>query len=652
VLGTVASARHGAARLRAGPSQRPSGAAADAVAVPALVARRGHRAGPAQGRRRGRAGLVVTAGAAPVTSRPRPPSPDGASGPPTSSTDPTELQARSRRRSRTSSWCPSLDDARALVAARPTCAPSRRRGPARGPPGPSGARRPRPSQLEVQGRGRRGDRGGPTRGPLGAGAPALRARRGPRRRRAAVGRRRAVPGALHASDARWPRSRAARTRRVRRPGRRGRGRPTGAGEGQGRAGPRPGPQRARRAGAAPGRGRAAPAEAEPSNRPARNRLAAAATAARATELEARLAVRTGEERARALGGRAEALERTARQSGPPRAPGAGTGAARAAAAVAAEVADAAAQAAPLLAASLAAARPSARRPPPPAPSPRASCSTCGPARATLTGELERLTDAVHRDEVARAEQRLRIEALEERARRRVGRARSRSWCGVRPRRARPGPSPRTGSADEQAEPAPYERAAQERRAASAERALARLGKVNPLALEEYAALEERSAFLATQLEDLRPPGATCSTSCRDVDAASTRSSPAPSRTPPASSCTSSRRCSRRGGPARAHRPDGPAHHRHRGARPAGRQEGLAAVAAVGRRALADRDRLPRRAVPAPAVPVLRAGRGRGALDDRNLGRLLELLGELRDAASSSSSPTRSARWRSPTRSTA
>ncbi|WP_144765557.1 AAA family ATPase [Curtobacterium sp. 9128] len=53
------------------------------------------------------------------------------------------------------------------------------------------------------------------------------------------------------------------------------------------------------------------------------------------------------------------------------------------------------------------------------------------------------------------------------------------------------------------ETVPYVRAEQERRLAAAERDLGQLGKVNPLALEEFQALEQRHAFLAEQLEDLQ-----------------------------------------------------------------------------------------------------------------------------------------------------
>jgi chromosome segregation protein len=63
----------------------------------------------------------------------------------------------------------------------------------------------------------------------------------------------------------------------------------------------------------------------------------------------------------------------------------------------------------------------------------------------------------------------------------------------------------------------YVRAEQERRAATAQRQLNQLGKVNPLALEEFAALEERHAFLATQLEDLKKTRRDLLTVVKEVD---------------------------------------------------------------------------------------------------------------------------------------
>jgi chromosome segregation protein len=64
---------------------------------------------------------------------------------------------------------------------------------------------------------------------------------------------------------------------------------------------------------------------------------------------------------------------------------------------------------------------------------------------------------------------------------------------------------------------PYVRQEQQKRAAEAERQLARLGKVNPLALEEFAALRDRHQFLATQLEDLRKTRRDLLTVVKEVD---------------------------------------------------------------------------------------------------------------------------------------
>ncbi|WP_261164224.1 chromosome segregation protein SMC [Microbacterium sp. Marseille-Q6965] len=66
-------------------------------------------------------------------------------------------------------------------------------------------------------------------------------------------------------------------------------------------------------------------------------------------------------------------------------------------------------------------------------------------------------------------------------------------------------APQTGgdpAEDGEAATIPYDRRMQERRLRDAERKLAQLGRVNPLALEEFAALEQRHKFLTEQLDDL------------------------------------------------------------------------------------------------------------------------------------------------------
>ena len=52
------------------------------------------------------------------------------------------------------------------------------------------------------------------------------------------------------------------------------------------------------------------------------------------------------------------------------------------------------------------------------------------------------------------------------------------------------------------EPSVFDRAEQKKRLEKAERTFAQLGRVNPLALEEFAALEQRHKFLTEQLTDL------------------------------------------------------------------------------------------------------------------------------------------------------
>lgn len=64
---------------------------------------------------------------------------------------------------------------------------------------------------------------------------------------------------------------------------------------------------------------------------------------------------------------------------------------------------------------------------------------------------------------------------------------------------------------------PYVRGEQEKRLEDAQRALKRLGKINPLALEEYAALEERHRYVQSQLEDVKKSRDDLLTLIKDLD---------------------------------------------------------------------------------------------------------------------------------------
>ncbi|MFD1504229.1 chromosome segregation protein SMC, partial [Georgenia yuyongxinii] len=134
----------------------------------------------------------------------------------------------------------------------------------------------------------------------------------------------------------------------------------------------------------------------------------------------------------------------------------------------------------------------------------------------IAADLATLTDAAHRDEVARAEQRLRISQLEERAVADLGLDPQVLVDDFGPDRPVPATAP-VADGEEPAEARPYVRAEQEKRLRAAERDLTRLGKVNPLALEEHAALAERHKFLTDQLADLKKSRADLMQIVREVD---------------------------------------------------------------------------------------------------------------------------------------
>ena len=254
----------------------------------------------------------------------------------------------------------------------------------------------------------------------------------------------------------------------------------------------------------------------------REGAAEAAREARGAETDARLALRTAEERERSSRGRADSLRAAARREREQRAAAERAQQRRSAqlavathvrdqARAAAETARACVQQAADERATIEAERAEAL----------AATNEVREEIDQLTKELGSLTDAAHREEVARAEQRMRLESLAERAMSELG-------LELEPLVEEYGPhmlvpevveEPDTAPGAD-VEPAddrtgdhtrararqtghPYVRSEQEKRLAKASRDLARLGKVNPLALEEHAALEQRHQFLAEQLADLK-----------------------------------------------------------------------------------------------------------------------------------------------------
>ncbi|GAB3531722.1 chromosome segregation protein SMC [Arthrobacter tecti] len=258
----------------------------------------------------------------------------------------------------------------------------------------------------------------------------------------------------------------------------------------------------------------APAESEPDTQ-TRDMLALAATHARQAEMEARLALRSAEEQLNATANRAASLEhaaqteRTAREQAAERAR-----IRRLQGEKAAAVGQAVRQALTFLDVSVDRAAQSRDAAEAVRSAWEAELGTVRTDNEKLLAELAELTDSVHRDELARAQQRLRIETLENRSIDELGLTADHLVAEYGPDQPVPSAG-ETGdkwaqlrvAVDESGNPVregvPFVREEQEKRLKRAERDLSALGKVNPLALEEFAALEERHQFLSTQLEDLK-----------------------------------------------------------------------------------------------------------------------------------------------------
>jgi chromosome segregation protein len=226
--------------------------------------------------------------------------------------------------------------------------------------------------------------------------------------------------------------------------------------------------------------------------------------ARTSEVEARLAVRTIEERVDSVGARALALEQSAQAERDASERAIVRRSARARAAVISQaVAEAAYEALIHIERSIAKAGVERGRLEESRSAREGETLTVRTRGRQLTSDLEQLTTSVHKDEIARAEQRLRIETLETKTVEEFGIDTTTLVNEYGPDNDVPTFHETDDGEIIATELVPYRRDQQEKRLASAERSLNLLGKINPLALEEFTSLEERLKFLAEQLEDLK-----------------------------------------------------------------------------------------------------------------------------------------------------
>jgi chromosome segregation protein len=244
---------------------------------------------------------------------------------------------------------------------------------------------------------------------------------------------------------------------------------------------------------------------------ARQALADSAAAARSAEMDARLEVRTAEERLRAISGRADALASSAAAERQAIARAAERARRRATeAAVAGAVATGARVALGSIERSLRLADDERQRAETAHQGRDEELKAVRSRIRDASAQLDRVVETVHGVEVATEGRKLRLEQVQAKATEDFG-------TDVASLVAEYGPDVPVHAGEDGEPEVAYDRDEQQRRADLAQRQLDQLGKVNPLALEEFAALEERHAFLVTQLEDLRKTRRDLLTVVKEVD---------------------------------------------------------------------------------------------------------------------------------------
>ena len=137
----------------------------------------------------------------------------------------------------------------------------------------------------------------------------------------------------------------------------------------------------------------------------------------------------------------------------------------------------------------------------------------------LSAELSEATASAHQGQIAAEQTRLRVEDLQRRALEELSLEPEQLLAEFGPETLVPMLPLDPDEVDKaaSAEPSAYVRAEQERALAKAQKDLEKLGRVNPLALEEHEALAARHKFLVDQVQDLKASKADLLRIVQDVD---------------------------------------------------------------------------------------------------------------------------------------